>query len=132
MFSRSQKRIYRCQGQPFFFLIVSIFLSTCRMGNGNPLHCSCLENPRDRGAWWAALYGVTQSRTRVKRLSSLCRMGRVPADSLSLYQKRQRKGLFRLKFTGETISWRFSYHLGCFLTQIDILLILRGVVVKSA
>ena len=31
-------------------------------GNGNPLHCSCLENPRDGGAWWAAVYGVTQSR----------------------------------------------------------------------
>ena len=35
-------------------------------GNGNPLQCSCLENPRDRGAWWAAIYGVTQSRTRLK------------------------------------------------------------------
>ena len=39
-------------------------------GNGNPLQCSCLENPRDRGAWWAAISGVTQSRTRLKRLSS--------------------------------------------------------------
>ena len=39
-------------------------------GNGNPLLCSCLENPRDGGAWWAALYGVAQSRTRLKRLSS--------------------------------------------------------------
>ena len=35
-------------------------------GNGNPLQCSCLENPRDRGAWWAAVYGVAQSRTRLK------------------------------------------------------------------
>ena len=39
-------------------------------GNGNPLQCSCLENPRDRGAWWAAVYGAAQSRTRLKRLSS--------------------------------------------------------------
>ena len=39
-------------------------------GNGNPLQYSCLENPRDRGDWWAAVYGVTQSRTRLKRLSS--------------------------------------------------------------
>ena len=39
-------------------------------GNGNPLQCSCLENPRDRGAWWAAVYGVAQSRTWLKRLSS--------------------------------------------------------------
>ena len=35
-------------------------------GNGNPLRCSCLENPRDRGAWWASVYGVAQSRTRLK------------------------------------------------------------------
>ena len=39
-------------------------------GNGNPLQCSCLENPRDGGAWWAAIYGVAQSQTRLKRLSS--------------------------------------------------------------
>ena len=38
--------------------------------NGNPPQCSCLENPRDGGAWWAAVYGVAQSRTRLKRLSS--------------------------------------------------------------
>ena len=45
-------------------------LSCIGEGNGNPLQCSCLENPRDSGAWWAAVYGVTQSRTRLKRLSS--------------------------------------------------------------
>ena len=45
-------------------------LSCIGEGNGNPLQCSCLENPRDRGARWAAVYGVTQSRTRLKRLSS--------------------------------------------------------------
>ena len=39
-------------------------------GNGNPLQCPCLENPRDRGAWWAAVHGVAQSQTRLKRLSS--------------------------------------------------------------
>ena len=39
-------------------------------GNGNPLQCSCLENPRDGGAWWAAVCGGAQSRTRLKRLSS--------------------------------------------------------------
>ena len=38
-------------------------LSCIGEGNGNPLQHSCLENPRDRGAWWAAVYGVTQSRT---------------------------------------------------------------------
>ena len=50
-------------------------LSCIGEGNGNPLQCSCLENPRDRGAWWAALYGVAQSRTRLKRLSSSSRKG---------------------------------------------------------
>ena len=45
-------------------------LSFIGEGNGNPLQCSCLENPRDRGAWWAAVYGVAQSWTRLKRLSS--------------------------------------------------------------
>ena len=45
-------------------------LSCTGEGNGNPLQCSCLENPRDGGAWWAAVYGVTQSRTRLKWLSS--------------------------------------------------------------
>ena len=45
-------------------------LSCTGEGNGNPLQCSCLENPRDRGAWWAAVYGVAQSWTRLKRLSS--------------------------------------------------------------
>ena len=45
-------------------------LSCTGEGNGNPLQCSCLENPRDGKAWWAAIYGVAQSRTRLKRLSS--------------------------------------------------------------
>ena len=45
-------------------------LSCIGEGNGNPLQCSCLENPGDGGAWWAAVYGVAQSRTRLKRLSS--------------------------------------------------------------
>ena len=53
---------------PFHFL-----LSCMGEGNGNPLQCSCLENPRDGRAWWAAVYGVTQSRTRLKRLSSSSR-----------------------------------------------------------
>ena len=52
------------EGLPFHFP-----LSCIGEGNGNPLQCSCLENPRDGGAWWAAVYGVAQSRTRLKRLS---------------------------------------------------------------
>ena len=46
------------------------FSPSCIEGNGNPIQGSCLENPRDGGAWWAAIYGVTQSRTRLKWLSS--------------------------------------------------------------
>ena len=45
-------------------------LSWIEEGNGNPLQCSCLENLRDGGAWWAAVYGITQSRTQPKWLSS--------------------------------------------------------------
>ena len=45
-------------------------LSCIGEGNGNPLQCSCLENPRDGGAWWAAVSGVAQSWTRLKQLSS--------------------------------------------------------------
>ena len=49
-------------------------LSCIGEGNGNPLQCSCLENPRDGGAWWAAVRGVAQSRTRLKQLSSSSRV----------------------------------------------------------
>ena len=45
-------------------------LSCIGEGNGNPLQCSCLEKPRDGGAWWAAVYGVAQSQTQLKQLSS--------------------------------------------------------------
>ena len=51
-------------------------LSCIGEGNGNPLQCSCLENPRDGEAWLAAVYGVAQSRTRLKRLSSSSSRGR--------------------------------------------------------
>ena len=44
---------------------------SCGEGNGNPLQCSCLGNPRDGGAWWAAVYGVTQSQTRLSDFTSL-------------------------------------------------------------
>ena len=55
-------------------------------GNGNPLQCSCLENPRDGGAWWAAVYGVAQSRTQLKGLSSSSSspyIAEVPKDYLT-------------------------------------------------
>ena len=51
-------------------------------GNGNPLQCSCLENPRDGGAWWAVVSGVAQSRTRLTRLSSSSSSSICITDSL--------------------------------------------------
>ena len=59
-------------------------LSCIGGGNGNPLQCSCLENPRDGGAWWAAVYGVAQSRTRLKRLSNSSSHHLVRASCLPL------------------------------------------------
>ena len=52
----------------------SLSLSCIGEGNGNPLQYSCLENPRDGGAWWAAVYGVAQSRTRLKWLAAAAAM----------------------------------------------------------
>ena len=51
-------------------MLTDCFLGLSSPTHGNPLQCSCLENPRDGGAWWAAVYGVAQSQTQLKRLSS--------------------------------------------------------------
>ena len=51
-------------------------LHLTKTGNGTPLQYSCLENPMDGGAWWAAVYGVAQSQTRLKRLSSSSKTGK--------------------------------------------------------
>ena len=66
-------------------VVLRKILSCIGEGNGNPLQCSCLENPRDGGAWWAVIYGVTQSRTRLKRQqqqqedTTLLELGRPPS-----------------------------------------------------
>ena len=60
--------IYYCRQESL--RINRVALIVIGEGNGNPLQCSCLENPRDSRAWWAAIYGVTQSRTQLKWLSS--------------------------------------------------------------
>ena len=57
---------------------LSLFTFIIGEGNGNPVQCSCLENPRDWGAWWAAVYGVAQSRTRLKWLSSSSSSSLIP------------------------------------------------------
>ena len=63
---------------------LSLSLSCIGEGNGNPLQCSCLENPRDGGASWAAFSGDAQSRTRLKRLSSSSSIGGTGVSELLL------------------------------------------------
>ena len=58
-------------------------LSCTGEGNGNPLQCSCLENPRDCGAWWAAIYGVAQSQTQLKWVSSSSRTNKPLNEGMS-------------------------------------------------
>ena len=53
-------------GNSFSFIYVHLRCPSIGEGNDNPLQCSCLENPRDRGAWWAAIYRVAQNQTRLK------------------------------------------------------------------
>ena len=66
-----QKLEFPCQGQFAFSEVLYVKVrGMYGEGDGTPLQYSCLENLRDRGAWWAATYGVAQSRTRLKRLSS--------------------------------------------------------------
>ena len=66
--SRGFVNIQRIDSQGLYYYTSLGLLSG--EGNGNPVQCSCLENPMDGGAWWAAVYGVAQSWTRLKRLSS--------------------------------------------------------------
>ena len=68
--------------------------------NGNTLQCSCLENPWGGGAWWAAVYGVSQSRTRLKRLSSRSLKG----------EKSERRHRTVFEFEGKMLpyAWRTS------------------------
>ena len=89
-------------------------LSCTGEGNGNPLQCSCLENPRDGGAWWAAVSGVAQSQTRLKRLSSssssMISMG-FPAGSSGKEPTCQCRGYKRCRFdpwVGK-IHWRRTW-----------------------
>ena len=63
---------------------LSLFTLCIGEGNGNPLQCSSLENPRDGGGWWAAVYGVAQSRTRLKRLSSSSSSSSKDCESFSV------------------------------------------------
>ena len=59
--------IFFCVKWKYYYIVYAH--SVFGEGNGTPLQCSCLENPRDGGAWWAAVYGVAQSRTRLSNLA---------------------------------------------------------------
>ena len=76
-------------------------------GNGNPLQCSCLENPVDRRAWWAAVYGVAQSRTRLKRLSMHACVGEGNGNSLqySCLENPRDRGAWWAAVYGVAQSW---------------------------
>ena len=81
-------------------------LSCIGEGNGNPLQCSCLENPRDGGAWWAAVYGVAQRRTRLKQLSSSSRELRSCMPCSTSKKKRAKMGeLYQMFLFGLIITF---------------------------
>ena len=89
-------------------------LSCTGEGNGNPLQCSCLENPRDGEAWWAAVYGVTQSRTWLKWLSSN-RCERPLFETMKIikkYLKLNPRKIFYLKYSAYFVEkfWNVCEH----------------------
>ena len=93
-------------------------LSRIGEGNGNPLQCSCLENPRVGGAWWAAVYGVAQSQTRLKWLSSSSSV-----CSLSMERKERHHSVLRMNKS-------LNKHLvGNYLSQVSILAIGKMIMV---
>ena len=85
-------------------------LSCIGEGNGNPLQCSCLESPRDGGAWWATVYGVAQSQTRLKRLSS-SRMWKLKYDINEILQETRftdTENRLVVAKTGGGMEWKFG------------------------
>ena len=82
-------------------------LSCTGEGNGNPLKCSCLENPRDGGAWWAAIYGVAQSLTRLKWLSSSREEGQngLPAPAVSKVTLIQKSSICQFGIFWGSLPW---------------------------
>ena len=101
-------------------------LSCIGEGNGNPLQCSCLENPRDGGAWWAAIYGVTQSQTQLRRLGS-------SSSSSMVYMKNKIKEVFinQPHFpVPRALDWDMAEHIlldSCF----DLIIINCGSLISS-
>ena len=82
-------------------------LSCIGEGNGKPLQCSCLENPRDRGARWAAVYGVTQSPTQLKRFSSSSSNSN-PGENQPYWHLNSAQWNWFCLLTSSTIRYRFA------------------------
>ena len=105
-------------------------LSCTGEGNGNPLQCSCLGNPRDGGAWWAAVCEVAQSRTRLRQLSSS--NPQIPANweefiikitiSLHIYTQLAVPCVWWIAAIGEVISvtWRYPLYLPPISSYLDV------------
>ena len=87
-------------------------LSCIGEGNGNPLQCSCLENPRDGGTWWAAVYGIAQSRTRLKRLSSSS------SSSSSSSQAYHLSGVLRYAFKAFSVKQSTCYRISQLIQRV--------------
>ena len=98
--SMGSRRVDTTERLPFHFS-----LSCIGEGNGNLLQCSCLENPRDGGAWWAAVYGVTQGRTRLKWLSSSSMLWIWGARSCELISWKNKSYSSILHSRGSWILW---------------------------
>ena len=89
-------------------------LSCIGEGNGNPLQCSCLQNPRDGGAWWAAISGVAQSRTQLKQLSSSSSSKGSRARTLSKWKIQNQKSISFICSVHKLIKnvRQVSFHVG--------------------
>ena len=92
---------------PFLFSLLCV-----GEGNGDPLQCSCLENPREGGAWWAAICGVAQSRTRLKRLSS-SRSSSLREENLAEYRNQHECQSLVIKRSLPVWVWLRHFHYPC-------------------
>ena len=113
------------QGSPYIYIyqLINISVTCLGEGNGNPLQFSCLENPVDRGAWWAAVHRVAQSRTRLKQLSMHACIGEGNGNPLqcSCLENPRDRGAWRAAVCGVTQSrtWLKSLSSSSRMTCLD-------------
>ena len=107
--------------------VTSLSLFCIGEGNGNPLQCSCLENPRDGGAWWAAVSGVAQNRTRLKQLSS----SSSSSSSIQLDNKTKTSNV-EMEIESEQILFQRTHTMASkFMRRCSTLLIIREMQIKT-